>query len=250
MAFVDDGEIIFREIVEEAERPHSGLAAVEISGIVLDARAITDFLDHLHIICHALFKPLCLQRLALAAESFNLLAQVKLNLGHGALLARGRGDEDVGGIYLEGVMLAERTEIFGMMGRYGFDFIAPEYNPQHDFLVGEADVYRVAFNSESASFGLHFIAGVKRVDELTQESVAGYLLPHVYSDDVCVELVGIADTVKARHRRHHNDVAPSRQQGRGSGQAQSVDFVVDHQIFFDILVDRGYVCLRLIVIVI
>ena len=74
MALVDDGQEVVREIINQAERPGSGFPPVEIAGIVLDAGAEAQFLDHFHIVGDPVFEPLGFERPAYFAEVFRLLA--------------------------------------------------------------------------------------------------------------------------------------------------------------------------------
>jgi hypothetical protein len=71
--------------------------------------------------------------------------------------------------------------------------------------------------------------------------------------DLHVELVAVllgrAQAVDARHRGHHDDVAPGEQR-RGGRVAQPVDLVVDRRVLLDVGVARGHVGLGLVVVVV
>ena len=67
---------------------------------------------------------------------------------------------------------------------------------------------------------------------------------------IAVKVLGIAHAVKTRHRRDHYHILPPRQQCRHGGETQLLNLVVDHEVFLDILVNRRYVGLGLIIIVI
>ena len=69
-------------------------------------------------------------------------------------------------------------------------------------------------------------------------------------DGGLVEVVGIADAVEARHRRHDHDVAAAGQQGRRGAQPQFFDFVVDAEVFLDIGVGGRQVGFGLVVVVV
>ena len=64
MTLVDNQQIVFREEVEQAIGPFSCLAPVEVAAIVLNARAMPQFLDHLHIVLHPFLDALCLDAVA------------------------------------------------------------------------------------------------------------------------------------------------------------------------------------------
>ena len=70
----------FREIVDERERALAGLAAVEITGVVLHAGAVPHLLDHLDIVLHPLLEAFRLQGLADTFEVFDLGDEVVLDL--------------------------------------------------------------------------------------------------------------------------------------------------------------------------
>ena len=76
------------------------MSAVEISGIVLNSRAVAQFLDHLHIVLHTLLDALRLDSIAYALEIILLFHQVVLNHADGTFLLLLRGDEEVGRINL------------------------------------------------------------------------------------------------------------------------------------------------------
>ena len=72
---------------------------------------------------------------------------------------------------------------------------------------------------------------------------------HLQAQDLALVLLGRAQAVDARHRGHHDDVAPG-QQGRGGRVAQAVDLVVDRRVLLDVGVARGHVGLGLVVVVV
>ncbi len=62
MAFVDEDERVARHILEKVWRRLSGLAAGQITRIVLDAGAASGRLDHLEVVIGALLEPLRLEQ--------------------------------------------------------------------------------------------------------------------------------------------------------------------------------------------
>ena len=58
MALVDNHEIVFREEIQQAVGSLSGLAAVEVAAVVLDARAVAHLFEHLHVVGDALVEAL------------------------------------------------------------------------------------------------------------------------------------------------------------------------------------------------
>ena len=74
------------------------MATVEIARVVLNARAVTQFLDHLHVILHTLLDALGLDGVAHLLEESYLLDQVVLNLANGDVGLLLGSHEEVGGI--------------------------------------------------------------------------------------------------------------------------------------------------------
>ena len=60
MGFIDDSQKISTKIVNEGKWGLSGLSAVKIARIILNAGAIADLTHHRNVIQCALLKPLCL----------------------------------------------------------------------------------------------------------------------------------------------------------------------------------------------
>ena len=64
VALVYESNEVLGEIIQQAERPFTLLAAVEITGVILDSGAIPHLLDHLQIVLHPLLETLGFQALA------------------------------------------------------------------------------------------------------------------------------------------------------------------------------------------
>lgn len=93
MAFIDDCEEIFREIIEQTEGALSFAAAVEVAGVVLDSRAISQFLYHLDVVVDAFFDTLRLEVASFAGEECYLAAEVELYLSDCSCLTLRRCNE-------------------------------------------------------------------------------------------------------------------------------------------------------------
>ena len=65
-----------------------------------------------------------------------------------------------------------------------------------------------------------------------------------------MEIIGISDTIEARHRRDNNDVLAAGEKSGSGGETELVDLVVDHEIFLDVFVGRGYIGFGLIIVVV
>ena len=150
MALVDDGEEVVGEVVQQAEGAHAGTAAVEIAGVVLYARTVAHLAHHLHVIGHALVQALGLGEAVLAGKSSHLVLAVEVNLAHGGLHAFLGGDKDVGGEDLEALDVLGGQLGLAVQDLDPLDLVAPEDDAQHDVLVAEEDIDRVALDAESA----------------------------------------------------------------------------------------------------
>ena len=68
MAFVDDDEGVLRQVVEQRRRRLARRAPGQVPGVVLDAVAVSDLLDHLEIEHRPLVQAVGLEDLALGLE--------------------------------------------------------------------------------------------------------------------------------------------------------------------------------------
>ena len=91
VAFIDEDDVILREVIQQGIRRVAGLSAVEIAGIVFDARAVAQLAEHLDIVLRALGDALRLDQIALFLEFPDANVEVVLDVADGAVdgLARG-----------------------------------------------------------------------------------------------------------------------------------------------------------------
>ena len=83
MTFVDKEKIVVGKEVEQTIRSLTGLTTVEVTAVVLYARAVTQFLDHLHVVLHTFLYTLCFYRVALFLKESNLLHEIVLDVVNG-----------------------------------------------------------------------------------------------------------------------------------------------------------------------
>ena len=250
MALIDECYEVLGEIVYEAEGPLSCAPPVEVSGIILDAGAVAQFLDHLHIVLDPLLEAVGLVLLSDGTEILALLHHVVLDHAYrmgGALLG---GDEDVGrvdGYFLQALYAhaADRVDDFDL-----FNGISEKYNPAAAVHICQVDVYRIALYPECPALEIGVAAVVEGIDEAVQELVAADTLPGLQRDGVVVEVLRVADAVETGDRGNNYHVAAAREQGGGCGQAQLLYLIVDAQVLFDIGVGHGQVGLWLVVVVV
>ena len=250
MALVDDCQEVLWKIVEQAEWAGTRAAAVEVPRIVIYAAAISHFAYHLYDIRHTFLQPPCLGKAALLVEHIHFGAKVELDLRQCLSHAVLRCNEYVGRVNVELLHTFLRQLRDGVEHLYRLDFVPPKYHAYHNLFVGQRHIHRVALHAERAAFGGDLVARIQRGHKCAQELVAPHVHAPGYVYHVLSELVGVAHAVKARYRRNHHDVAAAREQRSCRGQPQAIDFVVYHQVLFDILVRCRYVCLGLVVVVI
>lgn len=169
VAFVDDHKVVAREVVEQAERAAAGGPSVEVAGVVLDARAVAQLLDHLQVVLHALLEALGFQRASGLLEEFDLSSQVEVNLFDGAVNALLGGHEDARGVERERVERVDALPGHGVDGLDRFDFVVVEHDPET--LISELpesghDVDRIAVHPERGGREVALGAGVERLYKL------------------------------------------------------------------------------------
>ena len=158
VALVNEGDIVLREIVNQAERSHPFAAPVEIARIVLDSGTIAHFLNHLQVVFHPLFQPLGFQ--ALAEFQQLVVPRHKVILNHtdgfgGPLFG---GHEIVGRVDGNLVYVLQCGTRHRVDGTYSVHFVSEEFNPDSIFPIAYAHIHRVSAHPESAPFEIRLRA--------------------------------------------------------------------------------------------
>ena len=190
-------------------------------------RAVAQLAYHFQVIVHPLVDAFRLVVLADGAEVGHVLGQVVFYLFDGAQGAFPGGDEDAGGVDGIAVVILDGVVVHRVYGQYLVHLVAPEHYAQHHVGAGQEDVHRVALHAEVSPVQFQFVAHVLHVVQVAQEGIAHQFLPPVYVDNVAGEVLRVAYAVEARHRRHHQHVAPPGQQFRRGGQAHLLNVLVD-----------------------
>ena len=125
---------------------------------------------------------------------------------------------------------------------------APHFHAHGKVVVRWINFDHIAAHAESAAAKV-FGALVLNFNQLAKNSFASHGLS--LFDQLHHAVIGFrgAETVNARHRGDHDDVAAFEQRTRG-GHAQLVELIVDGGFFFDVSVARRNVSFGLVVIVI
>ena len=250
VGLVHEEQIVFGKIVEQAGRRLARLASVHVAGIVFDAVAVAQLLDHFEIELGTLFQALGLHQLALLAEQGKAFLQLLTDIVAGAFEVVLRGHEVAGRIqdglaHLGQHVAGERVDL-----AHGVDVVTEEFQPQGPFVViGRDDLQHVAPHPEGAAVEIVVVALVMHFHQPADERIHGEALADLHGNDHLGVVFRRTEAVDAGDRSHDDDVTP-RQQGMCRRMSQLVDIVVDGRILFDVGVRGGHIGFRLIVIVI
>ena len=250
VALVDEHEEIFGEIVQQREGWLPGRASVEIAGVVLHARTVSDLAHHLQIVPRALREALRLEELARVLERLHLALEIFLDHGERRLQAL-RSHRIVAGGKNDGVFEgADHLARYDVDLADGVDLVAEKFHADGDFGIGRGkDLHHVPPYAEGGAFEVHIVAGILDADEAGEQLVARHLLPRAERDAEAEELLGRAETVDAGDGGDDDDVVALAQR-TGGGVAELIDLVVHREIFFDVSIRLRDIALGLIIIVI
>lgn len=250
VALVDDHEEVLGKIVQETVGFGALGSAIEIAGVVLDARAIAEFFDHLHVVGDALLQSVSLGLFASFAEGKGLLYKVVLNMTDGIGHLVFGGNEEVGGE--EGCLLkvGEGVGRGGVDGFNALDLVAKEGEAEGVIFVGHKDIYGVSLDTKAASVELHLVADILRILKLAHEGGGRNELTYCNFNNSAKEIVGVAQTIEAGDGGDDDDVPSARHECHGGAETQLVEFLIYGQVFFYIGIGGGNVGLGLIIVVV
>ena len=242
------------EIVgEEVQQRHGGGAHRTLgddAGIVLDAGAVAQLRHHLHVVLRALAQTLGLHQLILPLQLGKALVQLLADLADGGVHFVTGGDVVAGGVNSHVLQRLDGGAGDGVELGDAVDLIAEELHPDGPILIiGGVQLHRVASNPEHIALKGDVVALVAILHQAAQQLVPIHGLAHPEGDHHAGEVLRLAQTVDAAHRRHHDHVTPL-QQCAGGAEAQAVDLLVGGGVLLDIGVGMGDVGLGLIVVVI
>ena len=161
MTLVNNHQIIFREEVKKTIRAFTCLSAVKVSGIVLDTRAMSQFLDHLQIIFHTFLDTLCLDSISFFLKERNLFHEIILYLPDSNIRLFLGGHEEVGRVelvFFKGCHSIHHHRIQFLNSIY---LIIPESNAENCFVIGKCDVDNISLDSEITSFQFNVISDIE-----------------------------------------------------------------------------------------
>ena len=249
MRLVDEDDEVVREVVEQRERVRAGRPALEDPRVVLDPGAEAELLQHLQVVLGPLPQPVRLEHLALALEHREPPVELGLDLVHGALDRRPRGDvlrrrPDGQVVELRVDLAADRVEVRDLL-----DQVAEERDAVRGLRVRRLNLDDVALDAEAPAPEHGVVADVLRVDELAQHGVAVVLLPHLEDQHPLAPLLRRAEPVDARDGGDHDHVA-AREERRRRREPKPRDVVVLRRLLLDVEVGLRDVRLGLVVVVV
>ena len=249
VGFVDDGEEVVGEIIEEGGGGAAGRTVVEVAGVVFDAGAEADLFDHFEIVFGAHAKSLGFEEFSPVFEVFEAVGEFGFDVAGGAVHAfRGGhivgGREDADGVGLTDDVTGEWVDVVE-----GVDFVAEEFNPDGGFFVGGDDVDGVAFHPEGAAGESDVVALVLDIDEEPEEMIPVDFVTNVQEDGAIQVGLGVAEPVDAGHGAHNHNI-PAGEEAGGGAVAEPFHIIVDGGVFFYVGVGLGNVGFRLVVVVV
>ena len=214
VGLVDEEEEVAGEVVEEGGWGLAGEAAGEVAGVVLDAVAVADGLDHFEVEAGALVDALGFDEAAFFFELGLPLEELGEDGFGGGGFALGL--DDVVGLWVDGeagVLLADGAEEGVDLGE-GVDLVAEELDAVGVLVVGGVDLDDVAADAEGAAAEVDVVAVVEDFDEAAGDVFALDLLAFFEEEEHAVVGFGRAEAVDAGDG---GDDDGSRGVRRGSG---------------------------------
>ena len=250
MGLVHKEDEVLGKVVQKAGRRLALLATVHVAGVVFNAVAVAELLEHFQIELGALFKALGLEKLSLLFEMGKPLLEFHTNVCTGALqvvLLR-----DVVACWIEHCLFdpgkclpRERVNL-----AHRVYVVAKVFDAQGLLVtVGRDDFNGVPAHAKRSPVKVVVVALVLDVHKALHELFHGQMLAFLNGNDkACVVLRG-TQAVDAGHRGH-DDHVPAGEQGMGCRVAQLVYVVVDGAVLGDIGVRSWHIGLGLVVVVV
>jgi hypothetical protein len=247
--FVDHQQIVVGEIVNQGVRLGPRRRAVEMAGVVLDARAVAHLLNHLDVVAGAGSQALGFEQFAVPLELHQPLFQLGLDARHRGCDAVLGHDVMDGGEHEQPVLRCKHFARCRIDKIQAFDLVAEHLDAVGELLIRGPQLDHVAAHAKTPALEGHVVALILQIHEPPQQLVAFDLVTHRQRDHARLVRVGRTQPEDARHAGHDDHVAP-RNQRTGRAQPQPIEIVVARGVFFDVDVALGNVRFRLIVVVI
>ncbi len=246
--FVDDGEMVRREVVLQGGGRGARRAHGEVAGVVLDAFAEADLADEFEVVVGAHLEPLGFDELAALFEPGDALGEFLADGGDGGVSLFGCGDVLLDGEEeVAGELLATASG-GGVDEADGVDLVAEEFDAD-GFAVAlrGVDFHDVAPHAEATALEVVVVAFEEELRQAGEQGVAVHFLSCVDGEGEVAVVFRRAEAVDAGDAGDDDDVPPQEQRAHGV-EAEAVDFVVDRAVLFDVGVGAGDVGFRLVVV--
>ena len=154
---------VFGEEVEQAVGTFALMSTVEVPRIVLDTRAMSQFLDHLHVVFHSFLDALCLDVVAQILKELLAHNQIILYHAYGFLGLFLGGDKEVGRINFIGIkrnqpVIGERVHLLDRVY-----LVVPPGNSQHIVTISHEDIYSFALDTEVATLQFDIVSYIQGI---------------------------------------------------------------------------------------
>src|SRR5207302_2660873 len=247
--FVDEEQIILRDIIEQSGRRLAGKTARHVARIVLDAVTVSDGAHHLHVKHGALPHTLGLDILTLLFEFGFPPREFFEDAANGAFFLFCR--QNIVRLRIYGQTRERLAANFAgqrINRPQAIDLIAPHLDAKGIVLVRRANLNHVPAHAKRAPAQV-FAALVLNFHEPAQERLAGNSLSRLQHHQHAVIGFRRAQAVDARDRRYDDHIAALEKRARGA-HAQLIELVVDGGFFFYVGVGSGDVGFGLIIIIV
>ena len=89
---------------------------------------------------------------------------------------------------------------------YGIDLVSPKRYPHNFILVSGINIDRIALDPEIPPMQFYFVTGIESVDQPAKEVIPFQTAADFHLNRIAMKIFGISDTIKARYRRHDNNI--------------------------------------------
>ena len=200
MTLIDDHQEILREEVQEAVGTRTRSTSVEITRIILNAAAMPQFPDHLHVVGHTLLDSLRFDRTSSLLKVSHLLGEVLLNLVDGSQGTFLGGHEQVGRVYLIFFEFSDTSSVQRVHLFNAVDLIVPEADTQHMVGIGQVDIHIVAPHPEVPTVQRHVVPDIQAIDQSPKECIPVQDHALSYFDDIIVEVGRVSHAIDTAYR--------------------------------------------------
>ena len=183
-------------------------------------------------------------------EERYLVFEVTFDLNNSAVNTLARGAEDSSGIDIDELVLLDQVHRDELERGDGVDGIAEELHADDIISVGEGYIDSIALDAEPATREFEVVAYILRRNECLEKLIHPDCLVATDRDTVEREVLRTADAVQAADGRDDDHILASGEQRGCGGEAQTVDLLIDAQVFLDIRVGGGDIRLGLVVVVV